>query len=102
MRTHHNRSSSLDGMPLTFDALRERSVLGLVCLDKWVRFSALHMTMLKQGLHTLTPGPDSTTHTLSGSTSVNRPGSRLWKPTQVGGFHGLDRLRCNSCGEHPR
>ena len=34
------------GMPLTFDAFRERSVLGLVCLDKCVRFSALHMTML--------------------------------------------------------
>ena len=35
----------LDGMPLTFDAFRERYVLGLVCLDKWVRFSALHMTL---------------------------------------------------------
>src|SRR4051812_49062508 len=35
----------LDGIPLTYDAFRERSVLGLVCLDKWVRFSALHMTM---------------------------------------------------------
>ena len=32
--------------PLTFDAYRERYVLGLVFLDKWVRFSALHMTML--------------------------------------------------------
>ena len=39
-------TSGLDGMPLTFDAFRERSVLGLVCLDKWVWFSALHMTML--------------------------------------------------------
>src|SRR3954471_22303853 len=45
-------------MPLTFDAFRERSVLGLVCLDKWVWFSALHTTMLYRDLHTLTPGPD--------------------------------------------
>src|SRR3954468_1678344 len=37
---------------------RERSVLGLVCLDKWVRFSALHMTMSYRDLHTLTPGPN--------------------------------------------
>ena len=28
---------------LMFDAYRERSVLGLVCLEKWVRFSALHV-----------------------------------------------------------
>src|SRR3954470_20928714 len=46
-------------MPLTFDAFRERHVLGLVCLDKWVRFSALHMTMLLRDLHTLTSGPDN-------------------------------------------
>src|SRR3954469_6221956 len=59
MRTHFSRSSGLDGMPLTCDALRERSVLGLVCLDKWVRFSALHMIVLWRGLHTLTPGPDN-------------------------------------------
>src|SRR3954466_13954323 len=59
MRTHLSRSSSLDGMSLTFDALRERSVLGLVCLDKWVRFSALHMTMSQRDLHTLTQGPDT-------------------------------------------
>ena len=32
--------------PVIVDAFRERSVLGLVCLYKWVRFSALHMTML--------------------------------------------------------
>src|SRR3954469_12888644 len=56
MRTHFSRSSGLDGMPLTFDAFREHSVLGLVCLDKWVRFSALHV-IASWELHTLTPGP---------------------------------------------
>src|SRR3954468_23553018 len=45
-------------MPLTFDAFRERSVLGLVCLDKWVRLSALHVIALCPELHMLTPGPD--------------------------------------------
>ena len=58
MRTHLSWSSGLDGMPLTFDAFRECSVLGLVCLDKWVRISALHMIELWLGLHTQTPGPD--------------------------------------------
>ena len=38
--------TGLDGMPLTFDAIRERSVLGLVCLDKWVQFLAPHMIVL--------------------------------------------------------
>ena len=33
-------------VPLSFDAFRERCVLGLVCLDKWVRLSALHMIVL--------------------------------------------------------
>ena len=45
-------------MPLTFNAFRERSVLGLVCLDKWVWFSALYMIVLLQDLYTPTPGPD--------------------------------------------
>src|SRR3954468_17041563 len=45
-------------MPLTYDAFRECSVLGLVCLDKWVRLSALHVIELWLELHTLTPGPD--------------------------------------------
>src|SRR3954470_10677360 len=58
MRTHLSGSSGLNGMPLMFDAFRERSVLGLVCLDKWVRFSALHMIVLWRGLYTLIPGPD--------------------------------------------
>src|SRR3954468_21042216 len=58
MRTHLSSSSGLDGMPLTFDAFRECSVLGLICFDKWVRLSALHMIELQQELHTQTPGPD--------------------------------------------
>src|SRR4051812_8223302 len=58
MRTHLTCSSGLDGMPLTFDAFRECSVLGLVCLDKWVRLSSLHMIELWLELHTQTPGPD--------------------------------------------
>src|ERR1041385_5688393 len=40
MRTHLSGSSGLDGMPLTYDAFRERYVLGLVCLDKWVLLCA--------------------------------------------------------------
>src|SRR3954469_22626559 len=58
MRTHHSRSSGLDGMPLTYDAFQECSVLGLVCLDKWVWLSALHVIELLLELHTHTPGPD--------------------------------------------
>src|SRR3954471_24920958 len=45
-------------MPLTYDAFRECSVLGLVCLDKWVRLSALHVIELCVELHTHIPGPD--------------------------------------------
>ena len=58
MRTHLSGSSGLDGMPLTFDAFRERSVLGFVFLDKWVRLSALHMIASWLELHTQTPGPE--------------------------------------------
>src|ERR1041385_6806333 len=47
-------------MPLTYDAFRECSVLGLVCLDKWVRLSALHVIELWLELHTHIPGPDTT------------------------------------------
>src|SRR5438094_42826 len=47
-------------MPLTFDAIRERYVLGLVCLDKWVRILALHVIVLYQELHMQILGPDTT------------------------------------------
>ena len=58
LRTHLSWSSGLDGMPLTFDAFWECSVLGHVCLDKWARLSALHVIASWLELHMLTPGPD--------------------------------------------
>src|SRR3954464_469740 len=63
-------------MPLTFDAYRERSMLGLVCLDKWVRFSALHVIASWLELHTLTPGPDRLGIRAGLSVGLSKPWSK--------------------------